>query len=243
MAPKSREQKTHSAFESRRHDQFQRQASLGALFSIRKRSFLLDDWKRFSSKTAMKTTQSELFLERFWDPVCEKSVVRDVQTHHQNHEGPSSASSSSTIVRDRFSKRRKKLHRESSPQSACLSNSATSRRHTTAFLVPCWKRRDRYLPTTTSKHHLFAGLQVLDSPGLIPTQLANQEAARKIAMCNNVGDAAYVDSVIATQLIHTIKTLPDSIEILQRVKRFQNGRNDACLGARSVFGGSLELYE
>lgn len=62
------------------------------------------------------------------------------------------------------------------------------------------------------------GLHVLDSPGLIPTNLADQEAARKIAMCNNIGDASYVDSLIAGQLIQTIKGLPESVEILQKVR-------------------------
>eukprot|EP00210_Caulerpa_lentillifera_P005210 g4977.t1 len=62
------------------------------------------------------------------------------------------------------------------------------------------------------------GLHVLDSPGLIPTSLADQTAARKIAMCNNIGDASYMDSLIAAQLIHTIKGLPESVEIMQRVK-------------------------
>ena len=61
------------------------------------------------------------------------------------------------------------------------------------------------------------GLHVLDSPGLIPTSLADQEAARKIAMCNSIGDASYIDSIIAAQLIHSIKKLPDSISIFERV--------------------------
>lgn len=59
---------------------------------------------------------------------------------------------------------------------------------------------------------------MLDSPGLIPTSLADQEAARKIAMCNNIGDASYVDSLIAGQLIYIMKGLPDSVEIMERVK-------------------------
>jgi len=67
------------------------------------------------------------------------------------------------------------------------------------------------------------GLHVLDSPGLIPTSLADQEAARKIAMCNSIGDASYVDSIIAAQLIHTIKTLPDSVDIMERVLQSSQG--------------------
>ena len=63
----------------------------------------------------------------------------------------------------------------------------------------------------------LTGLHVLDSPGLIPPSLADQEAARKIAMCNSIGDASYIDSIIAAQLIHSIKKLPDSIDILHRV--------------------------
>lgn len=59
---------------------------------------------------------------------------------------------------------------------------------------------------------------MLDSPGLIPTNLADQEAARKIAMCNNIGDASYVDSLIAGQLIQTIKGLPESVQVLQQVR-------------------------
>ena len=50
-------------------------------------------------------------------------------------------------------------------------------------------------------------LDMLDAPGVIPASFDDQVAAQRLAMCNDIGEASYVDSLIATALVVRCKSL------------------------------------
>ncbi|GMH37913.1 hypothetical protein BSKO_05797 [Bryopsis sp. KO-2023] len=50
-------------------------------------------------------------------------------------------------------------------------------------------------------------VDMLDSPGVIPANFRNQIAAQRLAMCNDIGQASYVDSSVASKLISEIVAL------------------------------------
>lgn len=61
-------------------------------------------------------------------------------------------------------------------------------------------------------------LELLDAPGIIPVKLNDQQAALKLAICDDIGDAAYDNQRVAAgfidllkQLIYTIQ-LPDPLQ-------------------------------
>lgn len=45
----------------------------------------------------------------------------------------------------------------------------------------------------------------------------NQSAAQRLAMCNDIGEAAYVDSLIAAAMVDTLRSLPTGSAIMQRL--------------------------
>lgn len=61
-------------------------------------------------------------------------------------------------------------------------------------------------------------LDLLDSPGIIPGGFGDQVAAQRLAICNDIGEAAYVDSIIAAAFIMRCRLLPDSNRILQKLE-------------------------
>lgn len=53
-----------------------------------------------------------------------------------------------------------------------------------------------------------AALDLLDAPGVIPASFNDQISAQRLAMCNDIGEASYVDSLIAAALLVRCKRLP-----------------------------------
>ena len=49
-------------------------------------------------------------------------------------------------------------------------------------------------------------LELLDSPGILPAQLKDQEAALKLAICDDIGQAAYDNQRIAAALVDLFKS-------------------------------------
>ena len=45
----------------------------------------------------------------------------------------------------------------------------------------------------------------------------NQSAAQRLAMCNDIGEAAYVDSLIAAAMVDTLRSLPTGGAIMGRL--------------------------
>lgn len=50
-------------------------------------------------------------------------------------------------------------------------------------------------------------LELLDAPGILPSKLNNQNAALKLAICDDIGEAAYDNQRIAAALIDLLKQL------------------------------------
>lgn len=48
-------------------------------------------------------------------------------------------------------------------------------------------------------------LELLDAPGVIPARLENQEAALKLAICDDIGEASYDNQTVAAALVDIIK--------------------------------------
>lgn len=51
-------------------------------------------------------------------------------------------------------------------------------------------------------------LELLDAPGVIPSKLDNQENALKLAICDDIGDAAYDNQRVAASFIDLLGNLP-----------------------------------
>ncbi len=51
-------------------------------------------------------------------------------------------------------------------------------------------------------------LELLDAPGVLPSKLTDQAAALKLAICDDIGDAAYDNQKITAVLVDLLKQLP-----------------------------------
>ncbi len=51
------------------------------------------------------------------------------------------------------------------------------------------------------------GLDLLDTPGVLPAKLTDQDAAYKLAICDDIGTAAYESQLVATTLIELLQTI------------------------------------
>lgn len=58
---------------------------------------------------------------------------------------------------------------------------------------------------------------MLDCPGVIPANFKDQVAAQRLAMCNDIGEASYLSSVIAAQLLSELIKLGNP-RIIQRIQ-------------------------
>lgn len=61
-------------------------------------------------------------------------------------------------------------------------------------------------------------LRALRTAGIIPMSFRDQVAAQRLAMCNDIGEASYVDSLVAAALLRTLARLPDGERIMARVE-------------------------
>jgi ribosome biogenesis GTPase A len=50
-------------------------------------------------------------------------------------------------------------------------------------------------------------IELLDAPGVLPNKLTNQEAAIKLAICDDIGEAAYDNQRVASSLVDLLKEL------------------------------------
>ena len=61
----------------------------------------------------------------------------------------------------------------------------------------------------------------------------NQRAAELLAICNDIGEAAYLDSQIAARLLEILRQLPSSSMSLNRLaSRYGIGLEDHMTGAK-----------
>jgi hypothetical protein len=59
-----------------------------------------------------------------------------------------------------------------------------------------------------------ANLDLLDSPGVLPARLQDQAAAARLAICNDIGQAAYAVAGVAVILIEYVKRATPKCETL-----------------------------
>lgn len=68
-------------------------------------------------------------------------------------------------------------------------------------------------------------LDLLDAPGVLPAQLHDQQAAYKLAICDDIGEAAYDNQRVAAALIDQVSTLtqqqPDLVSRQPLESRYQ----------------------
>ncbi len=53
-------------------------------------------------------------------------------------------------------------------------------------------------------------LELLDAPGVIPLKMGNQEAATKLAICDDIGQASYDNQLVASALIDLLNQLQET---------------------------------
>ncbi|MFB2970086.1 ribosome biogenesis GTPase YlqF [Aerosakkonema sp. BLCC-F183] len=53
-------------------------------------------------------------------------------------------------------------------------------------------------------------IELLDAPGVIPAKLDDREAAIKLAICDDIGEASYDNQLVATELVDLIGYLEDT---------------------------------
>ena len=51
-------------------------------------------------------------------------------------------------------------------------------------------------------------IDLLDSPGVLPPRMSDQDAANRLAMANDIGEASYEASEVAARLFEEMKLLP-----------------------------------
>jgi ribosome biogenesis GTP-binding protein YlqF len=91
-------------------------------------------------------------------------------------------------------------------------------------------------------------LDLLDSPGIIPASMNNQDAAGKLAICNDIGEASYIASSVAVCLLSQLPSLPGAKKIVRKVEeRYQvsyaDGSTEDMLWqlADRLFAGDIEV--
>ena len=64
-----------------------------------------------------------------------------------------------------------------------------------------------------SRHHLTC----MRTAGIIPGSFSDQRGPQRLAMCNDIGEAAYVDSLVASALLDAVAGLPTGAAIRRRL--------------------------
>lgn len=70
--------------------------------------------------------------------------------------------------------------------------------------------------------------------GVIPASFTDQLAAQRLAVCNDIGEASYVDSLIAASMLDTFTALPAARSLRRKLKQrydveFSEDLTGACL--------------
>jgi ribosome biogenesis GTPase A len=82
-------------------------------------------------------------------------------------------------------------------------------------------------------------IELLDAPGVIPTRINNQENAIKLAICEDIGEAAYDNQVVAAAMVDLLQGLEAADDTLISLSGFKSRYK---LDAASSNGGDY-LHE
>ena len=69
---------------------------------------------------------------------------------------------------------------------------------------------------------LESGIDLLDAPGVIPPNLENQKSALNLALCDDIGEAAYEIESVAIEFIKIISTLNEDKNANISIKQISN---------------------
>eukprot|EP00892_Ulva_mutabilis_P008321 jgi/Ulvmu1/5861/UM025_0123.1 len=61
-------------------------------------------------------------------------------------------------------------------------------------------------------------LDLLDAPGIIPMSMGDQSAAEALAMCNDIGSSAYIESAVGAAFVALLPRLPNAAAVLSAVE-------------------------
>ena len=61
-------------------------------------------------------------------------------------------------------------------------------------------------------------LELLDAPGVLPSRLYDQEAALKLAICDDIGEASYDNQRVAAVLIDLLSQLPPGMNVASALR-------------------------
>ncbi len=87
-------------------------------------------------------------------------------------------------------------------------------------------------------------VELLDTPGIIPMKLENQDAAYKLAMVNSVGEATYDNIEVAKKLIEILKEkYPDLLMDYYKIDSQENLTIENIAIARNllILGGEIDI--
>ncbi len=59
-------------------------------------------------------------------------------------------------------------------------------------------------------------IELLDAPGVLPSQLTNQANALKLAICDDIGEAAYDNQRVASAFVELLKSLDTAVVLADR---------------------------
>ncbi|MGK7901743.1 MAG: ribosome biogenesis GTPase YlqF [Hormoscilla sp.] len=62
-------------------------------------------------------------------------------------------------------------------------------------------------------------IELLDAPGVIPAKLDDTDAAFKLAICDDIGEASYDNQLVAAELVELLKQLDDRVNSLDNLRR------------------------
>jgi ribosome biogenesis GTPase A len=73
-------------------------------------------------------------------------------------------------------------------------------------------------------------LELLDAPGVIPLKMGNQEAAVKLAICDDIGQASYDNQLVASAFVDLVNNLQETAgELLPRAPLYSRYNLDPAL--------------
>ncbi|QIZ69454.1 ribosome biogenesis GTPase YlqF [Oxynema aestuarii] len=153
-------------------------------------------------------------VENEWRTWFEERGETPYFTNAQQGDGVRAVAQAAKSVSDRVNRRRRDRGMRPRPVRAvvigfpnvgksALINRLLGRRVVESARRPGVTRQLRWVKISKE-------LELLDAPGVIPTKLDDPQGAVKLAICDDIGDAAYENLLVAAELVELICFMDDS---------------------------------
>jgi ribosome biogenesis GTP-binding protein YlqF len=86
-------------------------------------------------------------------------------------------------------------------------------------------------------------LEMLDAPGIIPVSFMDQAAAQRLAMCNDIGEAAYLCSAVSASLVEHMRRHPEAARLAAELGRRYSLDPEAGTGEDFVVALADRLFQ